>query len=432
MALAVLQEICQNVGSGLKLALSPMSMSYAAYQAHSDWMRPLHAFAGAYTGALGSPSQSEFAWMLPPRIFTAACALVDLVRLSHERPAFGIESVALEGRTFEVREEAVRRTPFCTLLRLRKLGAPAGQPRVLMVAPMSGHFATLLRETVRTMLPEHDVYLTDWHNARDVPLAAGRFGFDEYIDHVIAFLAYLGPGAHVMAVCQPCVAALAAVARMSEDQHPATPHSLTLMAGPIDCRISPTAVNELAKERSIEWFERHLIDTVPMRHPGAGRKVYPGFMQLAAFMNMNPDRHLRAFGQFYLNAVKGDGEKTRAARHFYREYFAVADLPAEFYLETVQRVFQQYDLPLGRLDYQGRRIDPRAIRRTALVTIEGEKDDICALGQTLAAQDLCSKLRSYLRTHYVQAGVGHYGVFSGKRWETSVYPIVRDAIHYAH
>jgi len=365
-------------------------------------------------------------------MFTAAFALVDLLRLTHQRPAFGIESVTLEGRLLKVREEVAMRTPFGTLLHFRKTGAPSDQPRVLMVAPMSGHFATLLRETVRTMLPEHDVYLTDWHNAREVPLVAGRFGFDEYIDHIIAFLAHLGPGAHVMAICQPCVAALAAVARMAEDQHPAMPNSLTLMAGPIDCRISPTAVNELANERSIDWFERHLIDTVPARHPGAGRKVYPGFMQLAAFMNMNLDRHLRAFGQFYLNVAKGDDEKSHAARHFYREYFAVADLPAEFYLETVQRVFQQYDLPRGRLEYQGRRIDPRAIKRTALITIEGEKDDICALGQTLAAQDLCSRLRSYLRTHYVQAGVGHYGVFSGKRWEMSVYPVVRDAIHYAH
>jgi polyhydroxyalkanoate depolymerase len=406
-------------------------MSYAAYQAHSDWMRPLHIFAEAAAAALERPAQPAFEWMLPARMFTAACALVDLLRLTHQRPAFGIDSVMLAGRRLQVREEAVHRTPFGTLLRFRKPGAPAGQPRVLMVAPMSGHFATLLRSTVRTMLPEHDVYLTDWHNARDVPLAAGRFGFDEYIEHVIAFLEHLGPGAHLMAICQPCVAALAAVAVMAEDQHPAMPSSLTLMAGPIDCRISPTKVNELANERSIDWFERHLIDSVPARYAGAGRRVYPGFVQLAAFMNMNPERHIRALGQFYQDVTRGDGEKAQAARSFYREYFAVADLPAEFYLETVQRVFQQYDLPLGRLEYKGRRVDPRAIRRTALLTIEGEKDDICALGQTLAAQDLCSKLRSYLRTHYVQAGVGHYGVFSGKRWESSIYPIVRDTIHYA-
>ncbi len=361
----------------------------------------------------------------------ASCAVIDLARLSHQRPEFGIEQVVSGGRQLRVREEVVQRTPFGTLLRFRKLRAPAGQPRVLMVAPMSGHFATLLRETVRTMLPEHDVYITDWHNAREVPLAAGRFGFDEYVEHLMVFLETLGPGAHLMAICQPCVAALAAVALMAEDKHPATPRSLTLMAGPIDCRISPTKVNDLANERSIEWFEHHLIDTVPMRYPGAWRRVYPGFVQLAAFMNMNMERHIRALSQYYLQVAEGDDEKARATRSFYREYFAVADLPAEFYLETVQKVFQDYELPLGKLKYRGRTVDPRAIKRTALITVEGEKDDICSLGQTLAAQDLCSNLRPYLRTHYVQAGVGHYGVFSGRRWENNIYPIVRDVIHAA-
>jgi poly(3-hydroxybutyrate) depolymerase len=417
--------------NGLKFALSPMSMKYAAYQAHADWMRPLQVFAGTAAGTLAHPMQSAFEWMMPHRMLTAACAVIDLVRLTHQRPAFGIESVVFGDRQLKVREEVVMRTAFGTLLRFRKAGAPAGQPRVLMVAPMSGHFATLLRETVRTMLPEHDVYITDWHNARDVPVAAGRFGFDEYVEHIIRFLEQIGPGAHLMAICQPCVAGLAAVALMSEDQNPATPNSLTLMAGPIDCRISPTKVNALACERSIDWFERNLIATVPMRYPGTGRRVYPGFVQLSAFMNMNLERHIRAFGQYYQNLVKGDTEKADAARNFYREYFAVADLPAEFYLETVQRVFQRYDLPLGKLRYKGRLVDPRAIKRTALLTVEGEKDDICALGQTLAAQDLCSKLRAYMRTHYVQAGVGHYGVFSGKRWENSIYPLVRDTIHYS-
>lgn len=405
-------------------------MKYAAYQAHSDWMRPMHLFAGAAAGALDRASSSAFDWMMPLRMLGAACAVVDLVRLTHQRPPFGIDSVMLGERKLRVREEVVLRTPFGSLLRFRKAGAPSGQPKVLMVAPMSGHFATLLRETVRTMLPEHDVYITDWHNARDVPLADGRFGFDEYVEHLASFLEHLGQGAHLMAICQPCVAALAAVALMSEDRNPATPHSLTLMAGPIDCRISPTKVNDLANERSIDWFERNLIDTVPLRYAGAGRRVYPGFVQLAAFMNMNLERHIKAFGQYYQNVARGD-EKAQAARNFYREYFAVADLPAEFYLETVQRVFQTYDLPLGKLRVKGRTVDPRAIKRTALLTVEGEKDDICSLGQTLAAQDLCSKLRSYLRTHYVQAGVGHYGVFSGKRWENSIYPIVRDTIHYA-
>jgi len=322
----------------------------------------------------------------------------------------------------------VARTPFATLLRFAKPSA-ALQPRLLIVAPMSGHFATLLRDTVRTALADHDVYITDWHNARDVPLGAGRFGLAEYTQHLIDFLAAIGPGAHLMAICQPCVASLAAVALMSEDEHPALPSSLTLMAGPIDCRISPTSVNQLAASKPIEWFENNLISHVPWRYPGAGRRVYPGFVQLSAFMSMNRERHANAFRDYYLHLVDGEHDKAAVTRAFYEEYLAVADLPAEFYLETVQQVFQDYRLPRGELELDGRRIDPAAIRRTALVTIEGERDDICAPGQTLAAQDLCTKLRPYMRTHYVQPGVGHYGVFSGRRWQNHIYPVVRDVIH---
>jgi poly(3-hydroxybutyrate) depolymerase len=300
---------------------------------------------------------------------------------------------------------------------------------VLIVAPMSGHFATLLRDTVRTVLQDHDVYVTDWHNMRDVPLAAGRFGLDEYTACLIDFLATMGPGASVIAVCQPCVAALAAVALMSEDRHPATPVCLTLMAGPIDCRISPTVVNKLANERPIEWFENNLISTVPWRFPGGGRRVYPGFVQLSAFMSMNQERHANAFREYYQHLVDDEFEKAEVTRTFYEEYLAVADLAADFYLETVRLVFQEFALPKGELKFRGRRVDPAAIRRTALLTIEGERDDICAIGQTLAAQDLASSLRPYMRTHYVQPNVGHYGVFSGKRWQNHIYPMVRDVIH---
>jgi len=239
----------------------------------------------------------------------------------------------------------------------------------------------------------------------------------------------MGPGAHLMAICQPCVAALAATALMAEDEDPATPLSLTLMAGPIDCRISPTTVNELATGKSIEWFERHLISHVPLRYPGAMRRVYPGFVQLGAFMSMNRERHVTAFRELYENLLNNENEKVEATRAFYEEYFAVADLPAEFYLETVARVFQQHVLPRGELSWRGRVVKPAAIRRTALLTIEGERDDICAVGQTMAAQELCSSLRPYMRTHYVQAGVGHYGVFSGRRWNNQIYPIVRNVIH---
>jgi polyhydroxyalkanoate depolymerase len=305
---------------------------------------------------------------------------------------------------------------------------------VLIVAPMSGHFATLLRDTVRTMLADHDVYITDWHNGREMPLSAGPFGLDEYTQHLIDFLAAIGEGAHLMAICQPCVAALSAVAVMSQDRHPATPLSLTLMAGPIDCRISPTEVNKLATTQDIAWFEKHLIGVVPWRYPGAGRRVYPGFVQLTAFMSMNRERHINAFKTYYENLAHPEPDEDQlkqaaATRNFYEEYFAVADLPAEFYLETVRLVFQEYALPLGQLTFRGRPVEPAAIRRTALLTVEGERDDICAPGQTLAAQDLCSGLRPYMRTHYVQAGVGHYGVFSGRRWQNHIYPIVRDVIH---
>jgi polyhydroxyalkanoate depolymerase len=358
----------------------------------------------------------------------AACKVLELAEVTHRRPAWQIDSAVVAGEPVAVVEEAVHVTPFATLLRFRKNVAQV-QPKVLVVAPMSGHFATLLRDTVRTLLVDHDVHVTDWHNVRDVALAEGRFGLDEYTDHIIAFLAAMGPGAHVVAVCQPCVSALAAVALMSEDGHAATPASLTLMAGPIDCRISPTAVNALATSKPIAWFEKHLISTVPWRHGGAGRRVYPGFMQLSAFMSMNKERHADAFRAYYRNLVADEREKAEVTRAFYAEYMAVSDLSADFYLETVRLVFQEHALPLGQLSHRGRPVDLKAIRRTALLTIEGEKDDICAIGQTLAAHDLCTGLRPYLRTHYVQAGVGHYGVFSGRRWQNQIYPVVRGVIH---
>ena len=299
---------------------------------------------------------------------------------------------------------------------------------MLVVAPLSGHFATLLRATVRTMLPEHDVFITDWHNARDVPLTAGRFGIDEYVQHLIDYLHTIGPGAHVLAVCQPCVAVLSATAIMAQAGHPAQPRSMTLMAGPIDCRVNPTKVNKLANKRDIGWFERTLTASVPIRYPGAFRRVYPGFVQLAAFMTMNIERHLNAHKELYQHLANGEIEKAAIAKAFYDEYFAVLDLTAEFYLETVRHIFQEYTLPLGKLKWRGTIVEPRAIRRTMLLTVEGERDDICAVGQTVAAHDLCSKLRPYLKRHHMQAGVGHYGVFSGKRWETQVYPIVKNMI----
>jgi poly(3-hydroxybutyrate) depolymerase len=399
-------------------------MLYLAYQTQSDIMVPVRAWAAMAVAAGGSSLLAENS---ATRNLTAAYELIARAGLTHARPAFGIGSVTVGNREVEVREEAAAATPFGTLLHFKK-DVAAAQPRVLIVAPLSGHFATLLRATVRTLLPEHDVFITDWHNARDVPLTAGRFGVDEYVDHLIKFLEVMGPGTHMLAVCQPCVAALAAAAAMADADHPAQPRSLTLMAGPIDTRVNPTRVNELAQTRSIDWFERNLIASVPLRHPGAFRRVYPGFVQLAAFMSMNIDRHVKAHRELYENLANGEAEKAATTKAFYDEYFAVLDLTAEFYLETVRLIFQEHALPRGRLDYRGRRVDPAAIRRTMLFTVEGERDDICAVGQTVAAHDLCGNLRPYLKRHHMQVGVGHYGVFSGKRWENQIYPLLKNVI----
>jgi poly(3-hydroxybutyrate) depolymerase len=401
-----------------------LGMLYLAYQLQSDIMMPVRAWASM---AVNSGSPPFFVDHLAMRHLTAAYELVSRAGLSHTRPPFGIGSVTVGNRDIEVREEAVLTTPFGTLLHFKK-DVATEQPRVLLVAPLSGHFATLLRATVKTMLPDHDVYITDWHNARDVPLTAGRFGVDEYTDHIIKFLEALGPGAHVLAVCQPCVAVLAAVAVMAQAGNPAQPRSMTLMAGPIDTRVNPTTVNDLAKKQSIDWFERTLTTSVPLGYPGAFRRVYPGFMQLVAFMSMNLERHVKAHKELYENLANGEYEKAAVTKAFYDEYFAVLDLTAEFYLETVQLIFQEHALPLGNLEWHGEKVDPSAIRKTMLLTVEGERDDICAVGQTVAAHDLCNKLRPYLKRHHMQAGVGHYGVFSGKRWESQVYPIVKNVI----
>jgi polyhydroxyalkanoate depolymerase len=398
-------------------------MLYALYQTAADVMLPLRIWAtGASQTLAGGASQIE-SW----RAAGALCEMLSRARLSHRRPSFGIGEVAVGNRRVPVREEEVLATPFGTLLRFVKEGVPA-QPRVLLVAPLSGHFATLLRETVRVLLPEHDVHITDWANARDVGVWHGRFGFDDYVEHLIRFLEAMGPGTHVIAVCQPCVQALAAAALMAEDDNPCHPLSLTLMAGPIDARINPTKVNELATSRPIGWFEQNLIARVPLRYPGAARRVYPGFLQLSAFMSMNAERHVKAQIDLFRAIARGEHEQAAVIKDFYDEYFAVLDMTAEFYLETVQWVFQEHLLARGELKWRDRRVNPRAIRRTALFTVEGERDDICSIGQTVAAHDLCTSLRPYRKKHYMQAGVGHYGVFSGRRWAGQIYPLVRNTI----
>ncbi len=401
-------------------------MLYQAYQAQSDIMVPVRAFAGEALKAIsaklnGSARPSALSNL------TAAYELIARAGLTHTRPPYGIDSVMVGNREVAVTEEIADVTPFATLRHFKK-DVDQTQPRVLLIAPLSGHFATLLRATVKTMLAEHDVYITDWHNARDVPLSDGPFSFNDYTAHLIRFLEKIGPGAHMVAVCQPCVSALVAASVMAQRDNPAQPRSMTLMAGPIDTRVNPTKVNELAKGKPMDWFEKKLIAKVPSRYPGAGRRVYPGFVQLAAFMAMNMDRHIKAHRELYENLANGEREKAATTKAFYDEYFAVLDLASEFYLETVKLVFQDHALPLGQLTYENDKVDPSAIRRTMLFTVEGEKDDICAVGQTLAAHELCTSLRPYRKRHHMQAGVGHYGVFSGRTWQNQIYPMVKNVI----
>ncbi|WP_428487622.1 polyhydroxyalkanoate depolymerase [Rhodopila sp.] len=401
-------------------------MLYKFYQAQADLLYPARQMARLGAGLARAMDIGDYTPRLL-RQFGAACSLLAESALTHHRPDYGFSNSRLGNGIVGVTEEVAFDTPFGSLLRFKK-DTDTVQPRVLVVAPMSGHFATLLRGTVSVLLPDHDVYITDWKNARDIPLSEGIFGFDEYVDHLIQFLEVMGEGSHMIAVCQPAVAGLAATAVMAEAGNRAQPRSLTLMAGPIDTRSNPTKVNELAKSRPIEWFEKNLIAKVPWRYPGAFRRVYPGFLQLSAFVSMNLDRHINAHMAQFRALACGDVVASEAHRKFYAEYGAVMDLPAEFYLETVKRVFQDHDLPLGRLTWHGQPVRPERIRRTALLTVEGERDDICAIGQTMAALDLCTGLRISQKRHHLQTGVGHYGVFSGSRWAREVYPKVRAMI----
>ncbi|MDB5597049.1 MAG: poly(3-hydroxybutyrate) depolymerase [Hyphomicrobiales bacterium] len=401
-------------------------MMYDAYQGYADLSHPVRQLATNSDTILRLWSTSRFA--SPLRRMAAYYELVALAGFTHARPPFAITEVTTsEGAVTAITEEIVMATPFCSLVKFtRQDAAPA--PRVLLVAPMSGHFATLLRGTIKTLLRDYEVYVTDWHNARDIPLDHGIFDMDAFVQHLIDFTKHIGPQSHMVAVCQPTVAALAAVSVMAQAKDPDQPASLTLMAGPIDTRIAPTKVNELATSKPLAWFKEKLIGVVPRSMPGAGRKVYPGFLQLAAFMSMNTERHAKSFVDMFKHRVEGDFEKADQIKAFYEEYFAIMDLDAAFYLETIDTVFQKHALPEGRLLFKGQAITPSAIKKTFLLTVEGEKDDICAVGQTLAAQDLCNGLRPYMKSHHMQPGVGHYGVFNGRRWESQIYPVVRNHI----
>ena len=399
---------------------------YAMYEAQGRAMAPWRAAASLAASAFRQ--WTPFGGFPLVSSALAACEVLEDTQLTHERPDWRIGPVALDGGdTMAVSEEPVLATPFATLLHFRKAAAP-DQPKILVLAPMSGHFATLLRQTVQTLLADHDVYVTDWANARDVPVGAGLFGFDEYVAHIMTFMRAIGPETHLFAVCQPCVQAMAATALMAEDGDPAAPASLTLMAGPVDARINPTTVGEFAADKPLVWFERHMTDRVPGAFAGRGRAVYPGFLQLSSFMSMDSRRHMRSHLDLAGHMAKGEHEKAAAIRSFYDEYFAVCDMTAEFYLETVDKVFQRHLLARGELEWRGRKVNPAAITRGALLTIEGERDDICAPGQTMAAHVLCTGLPEANKRRYFQSGAGHYGVFSGKRWKTGIYPVVRDFI----
>jgi len=405
-------------------------MRYHAYEFAHAVISPMRMLAQGLKMQLNMPFNPM--GMTPVgKSVSAACDVFESVTRRYGKPEWDIHETSIFGLKVPVDIHHVYSKTFCNLTHFKRDPEVIGRrddPKVLIVAPMSGHYATLLRGTVQAMLPEHEVYITDWVDAREVPMIEGSFDLDSFIDYIIDFIHFLGPNTHVMAVCQPAVPVLAAAAVMAKRDDPLQPLSLTLMGGPIDTRRNPTVVNNLAQQRSIEWFEQNVIDLVPFPNPGFMRRVYPGFIQLTGFMTMNLERHTQAHVDLFNNLVKGDCDSVNSHKTFYEEYLAVMDLPAEFYLQTVETVFQKHALPEGTMTHRNEIVDCSAIRRTGLLTIEGERDDICGLGQTEAAQDLCSNIPIEDRYHYVQPGVGHYGVFNGTRFRTEIQPRIREFI----
>ena len=359
-----------------------------------------------------------------------ASALEVFAHLHEERgkPEFAIETVEIDGKPRKISESVVYSKPFGGLRHFRRAGLPKGAPKLLIVAPMSGHYATLLRGTVRRMAERHEVWITDWADAKMVPLSEGHFDLDDYIDYLIEFLRFIGQGTHVLAVCQPSVPAFAAAAVMAAENDPCRPASLTMMGGPIDTRANPTSVNDVAMDRPLSWFEANVIATVPMGHPGAGRKVYPGFLQLAGFLSMNLETHMLSHYEMFKHLTVGDHESAASTKRFYDEYLSVCDMTAEFYLETVEEVFQKHSLPRGEFVHRGKPIDPDAIRDTALLAIEGENDDISGIGQTRAALDLAPHLPAAKKKYHLARAVGHYGIFNGSKWRGRIAPVVEEWI----
>ena len=405
-------------------------MHYYAYEMAHAVVSPLRFGMQALRHTLDWPF-NPMAHTAFGKNIAAACEVFENVTRRYGKPEFALRNTTIDGFTYPVREEIVLVKPFCNLIHFARDTSIVGRrndPKVLIVAPMSGHYSTLLRGTVEAMLPEHEVYITDWADARDIPIAMGRFDFDDFVDYLIDMVHHIGPETHIIAVCQPAVPSLVATAIMASRNDELQPASLVLMGGPIDTRRNPTKVNELAAQRSIDWFERNVINTVPFPHAGFMRPVYPGFMQLTGFMTMNLERHMNAHVDLFNNLVIGDCDSVKQHQEFYEEYLAVMDLTAEFYLQTVRTVFQDHALPDRKLYHREEYVDCAAISNTALMTVEGERDDICGLGQTEAAHDLCTSISPEDKVHYVQPGVGHYGVFNGTRWRTEIQPRIREFI----
>ncbi|MGN6375607.1 MAG: polyhydroxyalkanoate depolymerase [Sphingomonas sp.] len=401
-------------------------MLYDAYEMQRSWLAGASAMANFSAGLLSNPA-NPFAYFGGGPVLASALEVFAHAATPRGKPAFDLDRTEIGGKLVPVHEEVVLRKPFGQLKRFVRDGVEGG-PKLLIVAPMSGHYATLLRGTVERMLPFAEVYITDWRDAKLVPMSEGSFDLDDYIDYVIAYLEKIGPGTHMLAVCQPSVPCLAAAAVMSADKNPARPKTLTMMGGPIDTREAPTAVNLLATERPHAWFEQNVIATVPMTYPGAGRQVYPGFLQLAGFMSMNLGNHLMSHWEMFKHLVRGDEDSAEATKEFYDEYRSVCDMTAEFYLQTIDLVFQSHALPKGEMTHHGTRVDLGAITDVAILAIEGERDDISGLGQTKAALKLTPNLPAAMKHYYMAAGSGHYGIFNGSKWRTRTAPVLEDWI----
>jgi poly(3-hydroxybutyrate) depolymerase len=402
-------------------------MLYSSYEATKSWMAGASAAAQASSAWLASPI-NPIAYLGAGPIASAALNVFAHAAAPRGKPQFGLASTMVDGREVRVREVIADRKPFGQLKRFVRDGVPDGAPRLLIVAPMSGHYATLLRGTVERMLPGHDVYITDWRDAKMVPRAAGRFDLDDYMDYIVDWLGMIGPGAHVLAVCQPSVPVYAAVALMAAQGNAAVPKTLTMMGGPIDTRQAPTAVNTLAMDRPHSWFQQNVIATVPAYYPGGSRKVYPGFLQLAGFMSMNLGNHMQSHWELFKHLVDGDDDSADATKAFYEEYRSVCDMTEEFYLQTIDTVFQRHLLPTGRMTHRGAPIDPGMITQTAILAIEGERDDISGIGQTRAALDLATNLDEAKKRYFLVPAVGHYGIFNGRKWRNVIAPEVEGFI----